>query len=381
MDFFDSTTLMFCLALCHLLCGPLLWLLRAPGAGQRAQHYWLAYSLTSALLFGSTLLPLPWSANQQALLLNLLLLAKGGLLLAAFRHLLELPRPLLLQWPHGLPLLAFTLLASLLLPAGPALALALPLLLGIGINAQLAWQLLRPRPRPAAQTLAGGCLAALAGYQLLYLLAAMQDGALQLRFGPALALPLLLAAWLLPLCFLCLGRERELRSLRRQASQDPLTGLLNRRSFEEQARRMCALHARQGQTLALLVIDLDHFKRINDRYGHSHGDSALRNMAAIVAQHTRSSDLFGRIGGEEFCLLLPHTDTAGGREVAGKLAMHIRSVRVLAHEPASSLSASIGLASLQPAGAQSWPQLFEQADQRLYRAKHAGRDRLVWCDA
>ncbi|WP_174872960.1 GGDEF domain-containing protein [Vogesella oryzae] len=381
MNFVDSATLTFCLALFHLLSGPLLFLLPAPREQQQARNYWLGYSLTAAALYASTLFSPAWPAYSQALLINLLLLIKCTLLLLAFSSLLELPGPLLLQRQHLLPLIAVTLLAALLLPAGPALSLALPLLLGLAFNTQLAWLLLRQHPRPAIQTLSGGYLAAFCGFEVLYLLDAMRGNLPQFPLEPALSLPLLLATLLLTLCFALLGQERELSSLRRQASEDPLTGLLNRRSFEEQARRMCALHARQQQTLTLLIIDLDHFKRINDCYGHSLGDSALRSMATIVTQHTRAGDLFARIGGEEFCLLLPHTDTAGAREVAAKLAAHIRSVRVLPEQADSHLTASIGIASLQPAGAHSWPQLFEQADKRLYRAKHAGRDQLVWCDA
>lgn len=126
------------------------------------------------------------------------------------------------------------------------------------------------------------------------------------------------------------------------------------------------------------MIDLDHFKRINDTYGHSRGDMALKALAELVTEQVRTSDIFGRFGGEEFCLLLPDTGDEGGREVAGKLCEMINTIVLDPHDSHSALSASIGVASLVPVNAGDWQRLFELADSRLYRAKSAGRNQLVW---
>ncbi|SCK13405.1 GGDEF domain-containing protein [Vogesella sp. LIG4] len=377
MIYLDSGTLLLCLALLHLLCGAMVWLLQR----QSARYYWLGFSLASALQASNTLPLLPMPAYPPALLIPLLTLLKGLLLLGAFQQLLALPRPALLQRQHLLPLCAITVAATLLLPAGPLLATVCPLLLSLACGSQLAWLLWQHgHNQQRATRVLAGYLAAWCGYQLL-LAQAMPQPVEHPAMSPLLLLPLLANAAILPLCFIHLGREQELAALQQLAHLDPLTGILNRRGFEEQAARLCALHARLQQPLALLVIDLDYFKRINDRFGHSAGDSALRRLAAVISGNIRRGDLFGRIGGEEFCLLLPHTDMPGACEVAAKLSACIREVEVGAGSECSRLTASIGISSVPDCGPHGWPQLFEQADRRLLRAKRAGRNQLIWCDA
>ncbi|MNR25636.1 putative diguanylate cyclase YedQ [compost metagenome] len=129
------------------------------------------------------------------------------------------------------------------------------------------------------------------------------------------------------------------------------------------------------------MIDLDHFKNINDTYGHRKGDQALRAVADHIADEVRQGDIFARIGGEEFCLLLPDTDATGARQVADKLCRALNDILLNPADPATQLTASIGVASCTPQPGANWNQLFDSADRRLYLAKSGGRNRVVDSDS
>ena len=126
---------------------------------------------------------------------------------------------------------------------------------------------------------------------------------------------------------------------------------------------------------SLLMIDLDHFKRINDEFGHDTGDEALVCFAEIVRTVARTSDLPARIGGEEFALLLPGTDGDGAGQVAERLLVALRESAPFARGQVNAMSASVGVASAKSSG--SLPDLMKQADQALYQAKRQGRDQAV----
>ena len=156
------------------------------------------------------------------------------------------------------------------------------------------------------------------------------------------------------------------------AHSDPLTGLPNRRAFDQALAREQARLRRSGRAFSLVLIDLDHFKRINDRWSHPMGDRVLLDLARLLERSLRASDLPARLGGEEFGLLLPDTDLGA----AGVLAERLRQQIGNAHWPVPGVSASFGVA------AQSEPQasvqdLYRRADQALYQAKAAGRDRVM----
>jgi diguanylate cyclase (GGDEF)-like protein len=129
--------------------------------------------------------------------------------------------------------------------------------------------------------------------------------------------------------------------------------------------------------MCLLMLDLDHFKSVNDRYGHLEGDRVLVAFAQAVREQLRGSDTVGRLGGEEFCVLLPQTDTASATEVATRILEGTRAMRLatVAGE-AFGITVSIGLATLL-APDQSLHQLLDRADQSLYSAKRSGRDQLA----
>ncbi len=158
--------------------------------------------------------------------------------------------------------------------------------------------------------------------------------------------------------------------MRRLAVTDILTGLLNRRGFEEVGRREVGRAHRYGGSLGVAVLDLDHFKAVNDRFGHAVGDDALRRVATVLLQTTRSTDFVARIGGEEFVILMPNTESSGVRELADRLREEIAGLEVNGR----SLTVSIGVAVLAP-GERLWDFL-SRTDRALYRAKGLGRDRV-----
>lgn len=165
------------------------------------------------------------------------------------------------------------------------------------------------------------------------------------------------------------------RELYQQAAVDVLTGLANRRSFLSQLGRAFAQARRQGQPLSLLYLDLDHFKLVNDRYGHAAGDEVLKTFARVVAQQVRAADLVGRLGGEEFAVLLPDADDAQATEVAERVRQAVAACQIDTGAATVRVTVSIGLASLQPQH-DAPDRLLEDADGALYAAKQHGRNRV-----
>jgi diguanylate cyclase (GGDEF)-like protein/PAS domain S-box-containing protein len=170
--------------------------------------------------------------------------------------------------------------------------------------------------------------------------------------------------------------ELELEAL---ATMDGLTGISNRRRFDERLKHEWARARRDRTSLALLLIDVDNFKKFNDQYGHQAGDACLSSIAQVLsAQIRRPADLAARYGGEEFVLLLPVTDATGCRQIGEKIREGLASLAI-PHElnlPSRKVTVSIGGAIVWPSGVNS-STLVEAADRALYSAKNAGRDRLV----
>jgi diguanylate cyclase (GGDEF)-like protein len=160
------------------------------------------------------------------------------------------------------------------------------------------------------------------------------------------------------------------------AQRDPLTGLANRRAFEEALRREVARARRSGAPLAVAALDVDHFKRVNDAHGHAAGDAVLAAVAARAAAALRAGDLLARVGGEEFAALLPGAGLAAAVEVAGRVRAAIAGAPVEADGRPVEVTASLGCAALEPAD-EDGAALLARADARLYQAKRAGRDRVV----
>ena len=165
--------------------------------------------------------------------------------------------------------------------------------------------------------------------------------------------------------------DRE-RRLVEQAITDPLTGAFNRRHMDFCLDNAVARRARTGEPAALLLFDVDHFKRINDEFGHGTGDAVLKRLVALVSTRGRRLDVLFRMGGEEFVLLLPATPYAGAIAVAESLREAVIAADLL--QGRARLSVSVGISELAPGqSAASW---IDDADAALYRAKQGGRNRV-----
>lgn len=168
-------------------------------------------------------------------------------------------------------------------------------------------------------------------------------------------------------------QERTRAELLRLSTTDPLTGLRNRRSLLERAEQEIARAARHGTPLSLLVLDMDRFKAINDRYGHAEGDRVLVRLADCLRAELRASDVAGRLGGEEFAVVLPEAAASGALEVAERIRRCVETCCFGEHPPAATVS--IGAATWS--AGETVEALLRRADEALYAAKAAGRNRVV----
>jgi len=175
------------------------------------------------------------------------------------------------------------------------------------------------------------------------------------------------------------GRRHMEAELRRLATTDPLTGAFNRRRFFQKARQEFLRHRRYGHPLAVLLMDMDHFKKINDTHGHPVGDAVLKTFVQTCQSVFRVTDIFGRTGGEEFSAILPETDAANAARVAERLRNRVGNSPVDDGQNAGGsirCTVSIGLTSLQEDDL-TLESLIRRADQALYTAKRTGRNRVV----
>ena len=189
--------------------------------------------------------------------------------------------------------------------------------------------------------------------------------ALEIRNGSvlsALAVNALEAAW-------------ELAETSRRARTDALTGLWNRRHFDEQLERVLAETDRFGGSCALVICDIDFFKKVNDTHGHDAGDSVLVQVSAVLRAGVRTVDVCARLGGEELALILPQTSHEGAVELADRLRQHIEALSVPHEGVAVRVTVSMGVATYR-AGEAGKGQLFKRADEKLYLAKGSGRNRV-----
>jgi diguanylate cyclase (GGDEF)-like protein len=196
---------------------------------------------------------------------------------------------------------------------------------------------------------------------------------------PDLGLPLLIAVFgiamaaLLGALVLIWSRGERMRELQRQASQDPLTGLKNRRRFEEDLRTELARSRRDGTVGALMTLDLDNFKQVNDTLGHPVGDRVIEEIAAVLGGRTRETDVLARIGGDEFAIVLPNCDAEEAQLVGETIAT---AVREHVPQPAEvpQITVSVGIAMFGAGAEAGFESLLAEADAAMYAAKAGGRD-------
>ncbi|HMA01848.1 MAG: diguanylate cyclase [Gemmatimonas sp.] len=184
-----------------------------------------------------------------------------------------------------------------------------------------------------------------------------------------------LLSMLAPVASIALRNVEQLQDVTQKSNQDPLTGLANRRSFEDRLRHHLLEHSRHRQPVSLILLDIDLFKTVNDVYGHQGGDEVLVEVARAAERTTREIDLCARYGGEEIAILLPQTNLAGASRTAERLREAISMLRVTAPNggEAIKVTASFGVASYTES-VKSGELLFPAADMALYQAKSAGRN-------
>lgn len=169
--------------------------------------------------------------------------------------------------------------------------------------------------------------------------------------------------------------RRKIRTLRREARFDALTSLPNRRSADDELQRVRARPIRTGKRFSIVMVDIDHFKKINDHYGHGVGDQVLQQFAKLLKKNIRTEDFVARLSGEEFLIILPDTSQRGAKPLIERLRKEIRSSFIMSGNLKIQITASFGIAEQQED--ESLENLRERADKALYKAKNAGRDRVM----
>jgi diguanylate cyclase (GGDEF)-like protein len=176
--------------------------------------------------------------------------------------------------------------------------------------------------------------------------------------------------------FLAMLELQQVRdTLQVMATTDPLTGVYNRRRLMEIASQVLDVALRDRRPLAVIAVDLDHFKQVNDRLGHAAGDDVLAAFARVLREQTRREDVVGRIGGEEFAIVLPRASLQTAREVAERIRLGLHDARVVVDGTVVPVTVSLGVAALRP-GDEAPEDLLKRADRALYDAKRRGRDRV-----
>ncbi|MET0519745.1 MAG: GGDEF domain-containing protein [Burkholderiaceae bacterium] len=299
---------------------------------------------------------------------------------ALFRHLLARPQP---RWYWALTAAACLLLAGTLELSIPVLTALVSFLMAF-LLLWPTWLVLRhgwhgeASMRVVGLTLSLACLAlALRGVHALHSpgqYAHLLQGSVAQKLTFLLGFFALLGAGFgfVLACF-----ERVARRMEEMATLDGMTGCVNRSTADALLSHMLERGRREGEPVAFALLDLDLFKQINDCFGHLAGDQALRVFAAEVRLRLRSSDVLGRMGGEEFGLLLPATDAAGATRLVEQVRAAIEALDLSCPQGQHfRLTVSIGVAVAQPDRALSADALYMQADRALYRAKAGGRNRV-----
>jgi len=173
-------------------------------------------------------------------------------------------------------------------------------------------------------------------------------------------------------------KEIELKAVLAQTHEisytDVLTFLPNRRKIIGDLQEEVIRSTRYGTPLSISLLDIDHFKKVNDTYGHTTGDDVLRTIAARLREQIRHPDTIGRYGGEEFLIVLPNSESKAAVEQASRLCQHVRTLQVVSNDHILSITISIGIAQYR-IGHENWEQFLHRADMALYQAKNSGRDR------
>lgn len=381
----DLRTMMLMFSVLTLLLSGLLALAGLHAGSIRGVRLWalgsLCYSLASFVAFADMT---PTSGGWLVVLGAVLVMAGNGLQFSGIQAFKEQR----IDW--RIPLLvvgvafAQSVWLTLLHPDANARAIANSLLFAL-INALCARALLiriEP-PLRTAYWFTGASFALLAAASLFRAASIFQapPGSFtglssQLPFVPARFLASSLILMCVTFGFILMLNYRLITDMQRIALRDGLTGALNRRGLEDEAMRLSARCIRTGETLAIMMIDVDHFKLINDSCGHQVGDKVLQRLAAVAQASIRRNDYFSRYGGEEFCILLPSTTEEEAGVLADRLCQAYAALTMEFGGEVLRSTISIGVADSSQVGLE-FRALVAAADQALYHAKQAGRNRVV----
>lgn len=375
----DNRTLLFAIAALELFCGLLMLTALGQRHGDRQRWIWVGSFLVQGVGVGLFVLrdqAPDWLTIPVA---NVLFLIGSCLTIQAFARLLDRRLPPLLSLPatgfHSL-LFCLAYVAGADLYQRTLLAVVWMAVLQSGT----AWLMLKDSKRHPAQRVIGGWYVLMSA-MLWALLVGLISNATPVDspvanssariFYNLCALGTILAS---ALGYLMIENELNREELVQLAQRDSLTGALNRRALEMIAAAEWNRHVRYRLPLAVLMVDIDHFKTINDHYGHAVGDQVLRHFSAVVRGEIRRHEVVVRYGGEEFLILAPNTDLDGAIQLSERIQ---RVIRATPFDQNIALTASFGVAARVPPPDSDWTSLVRTADQRLYLAKAAGRDCIV----
>ena len=380
----DSRTIMVMIAVLALMLSGLLALAGLHARNVRGIGLWALASLFISMSMSLAILPItPLTAGWWLVLASVLISSSAVLQYLGIRAFME-KEP---DWRFPLLVvsivIAQTVWFSVIDPNIRFRVIANSLAF-VAINAACARMLLVPAAQPlrTAYWLTG------ASFAIISLMLAVRVLVMALSIGQHYtlysALPvndmtffiIIVAELCLSFGFVLMLNYRLAGELQHLAERDALTGAFNRRSLEGEAERMLARAARTMDPLTVMMIDVDHFKAINDTYGHAVGDEVLKRLASIAQKTIRGGDYFARYGGEEFCILLPSVTEDQAEGLAERLRSRYAEM-ILEHDGAKIRSTiSIGIADSSHAGS-DFSVLFKAADKALYRAKEEGRNRVA----
>ena len=382
----DVRSLWIASALSAFALGTLVLIVRKnyPQYLARELAVWGAAYLSLGFGFGF-LFTQPWAGEAVFRVLAPTLIVLGISL--SYRAITELKRqPTLAAWLVGPPLLVFAecILFTVAKP-NHTVELFIFNIVNLVLLIRISGALMRKEGnhKPFIDTLAGFSYAALAVLVFIVILDFLLKGhtAASFHVRPPhtiyMGVLAIVAEGMLFSLFLLIVGERLNRDLKVQATHDPLTGLYNRRAFEEIAVHEISGCERTGSPLAIAMFDIDHFKQINDQFGHSAGDSVLKAAAEVLTHSMRDEDFLCRWGGEEFCALLPRASREQVQEVAQRVLQAFRDADIQVRGKKIPITVSIGVASSDGAS-RPFLGLVEAADAALYRVKQNGRNGFAY---
>jgi diguanylate cyclase (GGDEF)-like protein len=375
----DNRTLLFAVAALQLLCGMMILTVLGQRHSNRQRLGWaFSFLLQGA---GAGLIALRGSLPDWLTMpvANTLFLLGACLTVQAFCHLLDRRVPPLLTL-RATALYALTFCIAYFAGASSQIRGVVGFFWMAYLQSCAAWIVLGRSAHHPAQRMTGGwyvLMSLMLWIQLALLIVGISTAdspaadAAGRTFFLFCALGSILAS---ALGYVLIENELHREELAQLARLDSLTGALNRRALEMIADSEWDRHTRYRLPLAIVMVDIDHFKSINDRYGHALGDEVLRHFSHLLRAEIRQQEVIVRYGGEEFLILAPNTELVGAVQLAERIQ---RSMRNLAFDEHICLTASFGVAALVPTRDDRWQDLVELADRRLYMAKAAGRDCIV----